>query len=411
MLIFFLLFSTISEVANDKIYVSQPFAVISSFGFNANASFHFIIHADVVSRLLLFMMTVETARKATVTDVYHICLHNYTKTYLTDINKTDFSPSREFEWSSTITKKDVYYPVIVNCLSNRTQYSIEYKYFNSMYLIDYRNEKFSLLLLIFSALHILVSVIWLLNTAFNQSFYIPIQFIFAILPSIRSIKCISQSYYWEKKKIIENLPSYISFLINISSGVFFFLFLSTTSLVFSGWGVYKSKCNWHELFEVCVSTFILILGLFCGINSQSTKVILISLTMNMAGFIWYMKINTDNFVNFVKILDSSISNDRMLKRIKLVRNFMLSTFICLAATVVVFSCSVTEMTEFYRIGILESSILALELIELFYFFLRKEYEGEIDTEKEKELSALYPIYLDCPNKKFLCFLQKVETES
>lgn len=409
MILFLLFYLIFSETGSDEIYVNQPFAVISSFGFLANASFQFLIQTDVESRLLLFMITAESAKKTTVTDIYQICLPKYKDSFVTEINNTNFSSSTLFEWKSAIMKKGVYYPVIVNCLSNHTHYDIKYKYINSKYLIDYRYEKFSLLLLIFSALHIFISFIWLLNTAFNQSFYIPIQFVFAILPSIRSFKCIAQAYYWEKRKIMEDIPAHINLLISITSGVFFFLFLSTTSLVFSGWGVYKSKYNWPELFEVCFSTFILILGLFSGINSQSTKVILISLTMNMAGFLWFMKINTDNFVNFVKILDSSISNNRMLKRINLIRNFMLSTFICLAATVVVFSCSVAEVTEISRIGILEASIFALEIVELYFFFLRKEYEGEIET--EKELSALGPIYLECPNKKFLCFLQKVESES
>lgn len=409
MILFYLFYEIISEVAEDEIYVNQPFAVISSFGFNSNASFHFDIYTDIESRLLLFMMTAETARRTTILDIYQICLPEHEDSFLTEINKTDFSPSTEFEWSSTITKKDIYYPVIVNCISNHTKYNIKYKYFNYKYLIDYRNEKFSLLLLIFSILHIFISLIWLINTTFNKSFYIPIQLIFAILPSIRSLKCIFHAYYWEKRKIMENLPAYINILIIISSGFFFFLFLSTTSLVFSGWGIFKSKCNWSELFEVYISTFALIAGLFSGINSQSTKIILISLTMNMFGFLWYMKINTDNFVNFLKILDSSISNDRMLKRTKLIRNFMLSTFICLAATVIIFSCSASEITEFFRIGILESSVLALELVELYFFYLRKEYEGEIET--QKEISPLGPFFIESPNKKYLCFLQKVESES
>ncbi|KAK8871216.1 hypothetical protein M9Y10_009130 [Tritrichomonas musculus] len=409
MLFFLLFFNTVSEVGSDQIVVNQPFAVISSFGFHANATFHLSIRTDIESRLLLFMMTAKMARKTDVGSIYHPCLPEYKNTFISDINHTNFSVSTEFEWESTIHEKDIYYPVIVNCLSNHTQYDIEYNYNNYKYLIDYRNEYFSLVLLIFTAIHIFISAIWLLNTALNQSFCIPIQFIFSLLPSIRSFKCVIQAYYWEQKKIMESVPSYVNLTINVLSGVYFFIFLSTTSLVFSGVGVYKTKCNLTELFEVCFSSFALVFGFFSGINSQSLKIILLSLTLNMLGFLWFMKINTDNFVNFVKILDSSISNERMLKRIRLIRNFMISTFVCLALTVVVFSCSAVEISEIARVGILEVAIIMLEFVELYFFYLRKEYEGAKET--NNETSSLGPVFLDCPNMKFLCILTKVETQS
>lgn len=409
-MLFLLLFFSFSKRGSSHYESFLSFIVLAPFGFTEGSTFKFDIETQSQSRLILFLINEATARKTSESKVYELCYSSKNISFITPINFTTSQPGRIFTWNGTVTEKNIYYPIFLNCLSNHTKYSVNYSYHNTEYLVDYRNANLSLILLGYGCLNGLLTTAWLLNILFHRSFFIPLQFVLAILPSLRSIKCILEAYLWEQKKITDLIPVWFECFIDFTSALYSLLFCTSTSLVFSGWCIYRSSYSHEEMLKIVASSGIFILGLYIGIHTTTMRAALLSVILNISGFLWFMTINITNFVTFIRLLDTSVSHDRMAKRLNLIRGFIVSTTICVAIGVVIFSSSAAvESPEKTQTIIFESSVIIIEFIELFFFYLRKEYEGEISDHEEQ--AGLSPYVLECPNQKVLCLLQKFEAES
>ena len=375
--------------------------IMSNFGFNGNSFFNFEIVTDKISNIHMFLIPYSSARVLTERDVRRTC--NYPK-FISSINQTSDQNAQVYNWSGIISKKDVYYPVFLNCKDQSTSFHVVYNFTNPNYFLDYRNENLSRTLMMYSFLNAGYGTVWLLNSLYYRSFIIPIQMIFAVLPVIRAVKCSFQSIIWEMKKNSDFVPRSYEIFIDSLSTIFFTLFLIGTSLAFSGWCILSMSFDKMEMCEIILSSVLTVVGLYIGINTNNFYIAILAIFLNVIGFLWYIKNSMMYLMALLKICDSNVTNPRTGRRIRLLRNFVIMTGCALSIVVLLHSTVVAvETIEYFQYSLIEFCVIILETVELLFFTLRKEYEG---TEPSEEGDPIDPYTINTPNGNFLCLIQR-----
>ncbi|OHT07109.1 hypothetical protein TRFO_05339 [Tritrichomonas foetus] len=405
MLIFILVSLVTSLVGTESTNVST-ILILPAFGFKKGSTFRFKITSALESRVIMFLLTIQRAHEVSESQVHQACFD--TSIHISPINKTDMNKSKVYEWYEEVPQQGIYYPVFLNCLSNHTHLKVDYKYTNINYLIDYRNENITQTLLIFGSLNIFLSLIWIINTLVKRNFIIPIHLAFVILPSIRALICIIEASLWENKKITDDYPKYKENAIAFFSAAYFIIYMITTTLIFSGFCIFRKNLPKHEFFEIVFSTILSVGGFLFGLKASDARTALTAVAMTVFGFMYYLQVNANYLIIFLKILDAEISNELTAKRINLVQNFSVTTITIIAvATILHSTAAAVEAADVYQLGLFESFVFVLEFLQIVFFSLRKAYEGNIEDSKNQIITT-DPIIINTPNQKFICVLQRTE---
>lgn len=406
MIFLFLSSFAFSEIGNYTIKPTSTLLFFSSFGFTDNSNFSFSIHSTLPAKLNIFLLSNSEIRNSASRHIYKTC-HSQ-KIRISNLNKT-FNISRQnFFWSGTVENQDVYFPVILICSENISYLNVLYHYRNKDSLIDFRNVKNSTFYLFFSLANILLGLIWLINTLFKNNFSIPLQQLIVFLPIFKAISNSLTASQWETRKFTDEISQTKKFLSVLFSTLFYISFMYSTTLIFSGWCIFRMNLTLIEKVQIFISSFFVVFGFyfddfFNGYISSLIPILFIS-----AGFLWYMKINATYLATLVQLSESNIENNRMKSRILLVQHFSVATFIVLIIDVLLQSGIVSfDLWPIVGSSIHEAGMIFLEVVEIYFFFLRDTFAGEIDLTAKQ---SFYPFLLIEPTRKEIAFVSQENEE-
>lgn len=392
-IVFFILFVS-SKEGFYSFKLSRTITFLSSYGFRENSNFSYIISSSKPVKLNIFLFSHEEFHSSARRYVYRSC--NYTNFKITQLNQTTIIPKTNFIWEGHIEEQNIFYPSILLCSPNNTRLTIRYNYSNSISLIDFRNENNSFIYLILSVFNLFLAFLWIINTFIKSNFSIPLQQLLAFVPIVKALSNSFNSYEWEKSKYKSELclpEKVISFIFTTFSHI---LFMSSLSLCFSGWCVFRNDVKLSEIANCFLSSSLIVFVLnFEEIFNDS----FFTEFLRIFGIFWYIKINLEYFYAAVMLTGFNYERDNMNNRIKLVQNFSSIAFIVIVFFLLVKYCA-------YYVGMMpivvetigDTCILILESVEFYFFFLRESYNGNTTVSLTQS-----PFYIVDPQRRHFVF--------
>lgn len=377
---------------------SEQYRFLTSFGFRNNSNFSYEIKSLNAIKLNLFLLSSEEFQSPMLRNLYKTC--NSTNITISQINQTNYIEKKIFKWDGYIENKDVYFPLILLCSKSYSAIEISYKYSNDFSLIDFRNDSNSIVYLIFASINLFLGILWLINVCTKTEFSIPLQQIISFVPFLKAISNSLIASEWEKLKFRDELTTYETVISFIFSSLFYIVFMYSTTLAFSGWCVYrKIQMELIEKVKILMSILLIIFGFNLEKNYQYE---FYGILIKIFGIFWYLQINLSYMSITLTIPDSYLFGKKMKLKFKMVQYFCFNFVMALMFEALIGYCAVyIGAVDIIYGSIVEIGIVILEIIDVFYFYLRDEYNG-VQIDEEDSL----PLLLIEPKRKQLIFLIK-----
>ena len=379
---------------------SQPVIALSSFGFTQNATFSIDITSARPSRFNIFLANIDRAQ-LNYRKMRKTCRKNSSDVYLVSgLNYTNKRTSRTVSWNGTIKRRNVYYPIVVNCDRNESVYSLRMRFRNEDSLIDYRETCYSFIYVLFAGIHILLAIVWIINAFLFQQFFIELHCMFTALPILKSLSNMMKAKVWEERRIFEVISTKRLLPIRISQLVYTCCLLSVNSLALRGYGVLHTKYNVRDMLEAVVSSILLAYGIILTESLWSAEGTVIAVSMITAGFVWYIRTIGPHFLALIQVLNKPC-HPLLEKKIRLLRNYITTTVVSFSAVLFVQSCALamdvysTTETLIYELG-----LVLEESVQFYFFALRKEYEGVVVEQEDVQI-----VQIEDPEKTMFVALQ------
>lgn len=405
MLFFSLASLVFSEIGNYTLKPSTTLLFFTSFGFTDNSKFTFSIHSSIPIRINIFLLSNYEVRNSVSRHVYKTCYSHRVK--ISNLNQT-FNISNNFFWSGTVKNQDVYFPVILICSDNFSILDVSYRFKNKDTLIDFRNEKNSFIYLCFSIINIVLGFFWLVNTYVKTNFSIPLQHIISLLPIFKALSDALLASEWETRKFTDNISRTNKFFSSLFSAMFYIFFMYSTTLVFSGWCIFRMKLGLIENAQIFISSFLVVSGFYINDFIDIYISSLVPILLTSVGFLWYMKLNATYLATLIQLSESHVENERMISRIKLVQHFCVALFSSLILIIILQSGTVSfDFWPIVGTATQEAGLIFFEVVEIYFFFLREKFNGEIDLKSNQKI---YAVFLTEPNQKEVAFISQDNDE-
>ncbi|OHS92772.1 hypothetical protein TRFO_12332 [Tritrichomonas foetus] len=375
-MILFLIFTIPAGAEKGYIQITPVNRILflSSFGFTENSNFHFELSSNLPMKINIFLFSPSELHNVTSKQVHASCFNRYNEIAL--LNKTSNVSKAQYFWNGTITSQNIYYPTLMICSDTFSSFAIRYKFVNSKYLIDFRDENNSIVYFSFCIVNMILGIIWIFNLIRYHEFSIPLNQFVAILPVIKSVSNALIASEWEQKKVTDDfsIKSHLSFY---CSTIFYVLLMSSTTFGFSGWCIYRMDVGIYEKMQVIGSSLFFVTGIMIGTLASDNFTALAPMLLTSVGFLWYMKVNATYLATLVQLVESNIENERMKLRIKLVQKFSGTSFGLICLIMLVQSGAVTlNMWPIAGTIVFESGVVAIEVVEIYFFMLRDQFKGE-----------------------------------
>lgn len=354
----------------------QRIIKLESFGFTDNAEFRFRVVSASPTTLHMFMMPEKDAEKA-MTEQSRIratCYNN--KRPIASINNTESTVSPLKEWNGTIQHGDVYVPIMIDCLHGKLSYSVTLTYTNENGLLDTREKIIPIVMLVCSIVHAGCALVWIINILMHRKFSIVLIYFIAGLPLIKAATSFVSTYEWRQKDLSDYVHPFWNRFVSILSMMYNIWALATITLAMSGFCIFRSSYEHHELFRILFSSLVLSAGIAWLSEAESGGVRTLAVLFFIFGFFWFIKANTIYMIAAVSILHSQISS-QIANKVLLVKSFGSAFFTAVGITIAVKLLLLIIGASFTsRIVIYEIVLIAHEVLRMGFFMLRKKYEGD-----------------------------------
>ena len=351
------------------------FFFLSSFGFDVNGKFKFYINSSAKTKLIISLVSYQEMPYISSRLMQDTCSKQKPK-HIAKLNKTFRVEKDIFQWSGKIVNKSVYYPLFVICDIPQFALDIQYNYSNINYFIDYRAELNSQVYFAFSLINMVLAIMWICNTFYYNAFVIPLHQLLAFLPMLKSITDALIALEWEQKRYSEDVSKVQTYLSIAMSTIFYSLIITAICLAVSGWCVFRMAINIKDIASFFGSSACVVSGLMITRISPNTES-MAPLLLICFGIFWFMKVCVSYVIFIFLITESDFKNTAIKTRIKTVHNFFEITSAFSFLMLFILSGSVTlDLWPVISIFVMESGIVILEIIQMYFFFLRDKYEGK-----------------------------------
>ena len=387
-----------------ELNTTQPVIALGSFGFTENATFSIGIRSRRASRFNMFLADIDRAQ-LNYRKLRKTCRANNSDLYLVSgLNYSNSKLSQTVSWNGTIETKNIYFPIIVNCGRNESVYSLRMQFRNEDGFIDYRERWCSMLYLVSGSTHALLGVAWIVNSLHFQRFAIPLHYMFGSLPIIKALLNVMKAQEWEERRRVDVISHKRMLSIRIPQFVYSGALLSLISLALSGYCVFRTRYPIQEMLDVVVSSVLLSYGIVLTESSSSANMTVMSMCMITAGFTWYIRTVGGYFWMMINVLESPCS-PLVEKKARLLRNFAIATIICAGLVVLVQACALSmNVYMIIETLIYEMGLLLEELVQFFFFALRKEYEGE-PMDSDEDVEGIHLVEMNDPENRVFVVIQ------
>lgn len=378
-LLFLYVFYAQCSVTQSIIYSSVPLIRLRSFGFEKGATFTINISTPNISNIIIFLIREQGSFLTPNIEVSLSSSCEENPPFISELNSSVLHATTSVSWSGTINSHHVYHPYAVNCNRNSTIYKVITNFRNPSSHLDYRDNNYSTVYLYISFFYTAISLIWILNACFHSKFWIPLHSGFSFVSSTKAVLCSLESKKWEDRRM--GTISYSDIGSNLYS---FFLILHYTSflvipiLAMAGWCIFRKNITFKEISEIIFSNLAMVLGIYPLNYTKTLKEIIISVTLLSIGSIAFLRIVTD-YIVVLSRLEEMITNDQLVskKKITLITRFASSFLVFGLGYMVAYILSMSfNFWEIVGDLIMETGYAILTFIELFFFLIRKNYEGE-----------------------------------
>ena len=371
-----------------KVQSSHLFVVLPTFGFLENATFSFDISTAAESRVQAYLVPSDdlTLKKLTSRQFLMVC-QNQTN-HVSDLNMTNTSVGTRVHWTGKVRDMSVYYPILVNCVSNRTVYEVSMKFQNPGSLIDFRHEPYPMSYIGTGLLHAVCGLSWIVNIMWFPQFHIPLQYILAVMPVLKAIVNTFQGAFWETRRTTDDWDPRIQ-SVNLSLRCLYtFIVLTSSALILSGWCTYRDDYGVRERMHIILSAAVLAHGLMYAASTESIIVTIISLVWIIVGFMWYAQLSTGYMIAIVRLLDDDLPEQVHLK-VVLPKRFGILSLCAMGMTILMKSFAATSFEMFPMIELLsfEFGVIGLEVVRMYTFMLRSSYAGSGGPQPVAQSSA------------------------
>ncbi|OHS93193.1 hypothetical protein TRFO_12017 [Tritrichomonas foetus] len=378
----------------------HPAIMLSSFGFEKNGFYNISIHSQNLSKIRLMMTEyskrIELATYSKYCDTYQISNDSETITFI-----------------GNVKDKGVYTPIIIDCdrkvsLSDDKIYNIISLYSNPKYLIDYRSTLFLPMYSVLSKVYLGIFLVWVINGYLYSNFRVKLHTIFSLQPITKSISLCINYIIWESLMTKDDTDIKLKILLLFVDTIFYSLYLVSLAFVGSGWCIFRSKMNLTQFLKIIISSvFVALTILLSPYVSNLTQGFLMFICVVLS-FVYYMKMNLINVIIVVRLLDQMIKQPIVASKIKLAKEFVVSSFslLCLALFInlIILMLGVAEV---YATGFFECCFLLENVFIMRSFLFRSEYSGEPQSNlnEGKKPIAAKPCFFIGPKKNEIVLLQ------
>jgi hypothetical protein len=385
----------------------QQVTQLNSFGFQANGSFQFDIITSEPTFLTIFLATAHEIHNRIYQDLHtRVCFKN--STYLARHNRTFRRARTSFSWSGTVDTQDVYWPYIVDCAANPSNYFATTVHFtNRDYLIDFRDEFCLPMLLIVSFIHVILTFVWLTNSCRHHNFMIGLHSLCLLSSAGRAICAGFAAQDWENEKI-GHLPGTTYGIVKaIFVAIDQFLLVGVPLLAVSGWSIYRETCDLKYYGSILGGVFFVVLGLYGSFPLDDSELAEVWLLILLVGCLWCMRTLIAAVAFLTKLIAHLDTGDsRLALRINLA--VLYGQALAVLALVVGGSCMTVWAFEFWMIialGIFEGGLILNALLLMDFFLLREKYQGR---EGDGEMHDVQVVALEQPGAAHIVVLESGE---
>lgn len=378
MSVFFLVTLGVSWRKTFNFLFSGPEYQVATFGFRENAIFNIDVQTKNDSRMNLFL--VKEAEMPPIKPQGTINFQNVCEEsppHISVINFTTSESSKRVEWNGTITEQGVYLVLAVNCM-NPTGVMISLNFQNPDSFLDYREKYTSLVYFALACVYIIISLIWIINGLLHPEFMIPLHTAATFMVITKAFYDGMEAKRWELEHIGDSLSRSQQRISKILCITHYTLFWSLPILIFCGWCTYN-KVGRYAISAISSSFLMTISFMLTFSNDAFVDVVILFMAL---AIVWYGNEVGTSLVLFIDVSNQTELYDGVRSKLQLVTGFLKGTMITVFLSIS--SCFVLDAAKCWPIAeevSFEFAGLAIVVIEMRYFLLRREYTGEEKAEE------------------------------
>ena len=370
---------------------------LPSFGFQENGKFRFVVKTAQSSTLSLFLATSSEIRSKVYRNVKFVSSCKDPTEHIAILNRTYRKEGRFFEWTGTITEKAVYWPYFVNCEQNVSNVEVSLEFSNPQSLIDYRDEYYSLLSLVFCFVYVLITLVWLVNWLMYSRFFIALHWAMCLIAVTKAVVMAGSSMKWEDARLGNEASIWRKFFNMSMTVTHYTLVLSVPLLVLSGWCTFIEHYDVTQMGSIIGSGFVLVFGIMTVGEISSVAEALVSMILVFFGVLWYLKNCIEVGGLVTRLMSLEIAPGSGLLKVKMVSSFGYTLIVLLVIVLsVCFTTLTFDMWPIVSSAMLEIGFVALQLVEMKFFLFRNGYSGDIVEEEDASINMRV---IDDPNGK------------
>jgi hypothetical protein len=348
---------------------------IPSFGFQENGTFHFDVASGHQIVINVLMMTSEELRKKTYSGIPFSASCGHSPPLIAVHNRTNQGNGSHFQWSGRIPSQAVYWPFFVTCTPSNTIFTVLATFTNSDFAIDYRDVDYSLMDLVLCIIYAIIAIIWIINSLFHPTFFIPLQMGFMLSSATKSVLMAFTAMRWEDKRVGLDSPNYWH------DGLFIVhhgLFIGLLFLAVEGWGTFREHFSLVEILGPFLSGCCLVGGALFAVHSPLFELILMCVMLALLGLVILLQraAATVVFLRRVIAVSSQLSGGPP-PSVLLVLRFGVCILIASSGVLgCFFAIATLEFTDLQASLIVEAGILVIAVVEAALFMLRDFDNGQ-----------------------------------
>jgi hypothetical protein len=269
--------------------------------------------------------------------------------------------------------------MVVNCFNHSTFYKAMFSLSNPHSFLDYRYDPLPLFYTALSVTYSVLGLLWLTNIVSHSEFSIDLTFTLAMLTAVRGVEMGLKASHWVNRQRSLDTPNLQWHCESIITACYFTLLLAISSLIISGWCIFRATVPLSEVAEILVTSGVTVGAIPLFTKAQSVEGGLIGSVLITFGIIWYCKINLAHFLAFVIMKQETDPNGGFAKRLQIIFWYLVGLAAVLTLVMVGYVCqSAAEVWIISGDVIIEGAFVAFHIAMMWLFCLKSGYTGERD---------------------------------